>query len=342
MTVRRNPLRRLGALLLTLLLPAAITFGLLEVVCRILDPIGISYYPETAKWLDTMVVKDPIGYWNRPGYTGHHFGTLVRINSIGLRGPEVPPKAANEVRVLMMGDSFPFGMGVSEEHALPAVVESLLDAKASPGVDYRVLNMGVVSYNSEQELRQLQELGLGLKPDLVVLAFASNDIEPIMWVFDKRKGVVVDTIQRSYAGSLIAITLRNLKYKIFGYTGLDLGEYREDSPRWQAVDRSLSRMNALCRDAGVRFVVFLDDDKLADVPLVQGVGRRESFPVLNLAPLMRARLGSRNPRELSNSISDSHPNIEGNQVWGELLVGALRDAGVVPAGPRLDTVAPRP
>jgi hypothetical protein len=153
-----------------------ITLAGLEVVCRLVDPVGISYYPETARWLDTLIVRDPVGYWNRPGTTGTFFGAPVHINSIGLRGPEIPPKAPGEFRILMMGDSFPFGIGVPEERCLPAALEAQLTKRAQPGTTFRVINMGVVSYNTEQEQRQLEELGLGLKPDLVLLAYAVNDI----------------------------------------------------------------------------------------------------------------------------------------------------------------------
>ena len=314
---------------------AGITLAALEVVCRILDPIGISYYPETARWLDTLVVKEPIGYWNRPGVSGNYFGAAVRINSLGLRGPEVPPKTPDEFRVLMMGDSFPFGLGVADEHALPATLEARLRATAGPGTDIRVINMGVVSYNSEQELRQLEELGLGLKPDLVLLAFAVNDIEPVMWVFEKRRGLVVDMAQRSYAVSLLAFIARNVKFKLVGYSGIALGEFRADSPRWQVVDRCLSRMNAHCRDAGIPFVVFVYDDLVEPRRLVKEVGLRETFPVLDLEPALKARLAGRNPKELMNSVVDSHPNVEGNRVWAELLVDALDRQSLLPARVRV-------
>ena len=51
----------------------------------------------------------------------------------------------------------------------------------------------------------LQQLGLGLDPQAVVLMFASNDIESKTWVLDKRQGLVVNAAQRSYAASLLTI-----------------------------------------------------------------------------------------------------------------------------------------
>lgn len=334
-SLRTSRWRKLRSLAVSLGLSGLITLALLEGICRILDPIGISYYPETAHWLDTMIVEDPIGYWNRPGQAGTYYGAPVSINSIGLRGPEVPPKAPNEVRVLFMGDSFPFGIGVAAEDALPAQLEARLDEHASPGIDYRVLNMGVVSYNSTQEARQLEELGVGLKPDLVVLAFAVNDIEPVMWVFDKRRSPVVDYAQRSYALSLLAFVARNVKFKLFGFSGIALGEFRDDSPRWREVERSLARMSSLSHGAGARFVVFVYDDLVGPKGLVEAAGRRAGYPVLDLEPAMRERLAGRDPHVWMNSVVDSHPNAEGNRVWSELLEDALRRADLIPTGPRV-------
>ena len=330
MTAGPSRIRKVVSRLAAAALVAVITLVLLEGVCRLIDPIGISYYPETARWLDTLVVREPTGYWNRPGVSGSYFGAPVRINSIGLRGPEIPPKAPDEFRILMMGDSFPFGIGVSEDQCLPAALEARLKASAAPGGTYRVINMGVVSYNTQQEQRQLEELGLGLKPDMVLLAYAVNDIESVMWVFEKRRGMLVNAAQRSYAVSLLAWVARSVKYKLFGFSGIALGEYQENSPRWQTVERGLARMHALCREAGVPFIVYVYDDTVGPRSLVKAAGQRAGFPVLDLDPDMTVKLAGRNPQELKNSPVDSHPNEEGNRAWAEVLLAALEREHLLP------------
>jgi lysophospholipase L1-like esterase len=317
--------KRALKVILSWLLVAAITFGALEGVCRLLDPLGISYYPETAKWLGTLEVQDPVGYRNRPGTVGEFYGAPVRINSIGLRGPEILPKQPGEFRVLLMGDSFPFGIGVTEEQAFPAVLERLLLRDAPQGARARVINMGVVSYNSVQELRQLRELGLSLAPDAVVLSYAINDIEPVMWVLDKRRNPLANLVQRSYAGSLVAILTRNAKNALTGSSPVDMGAYRPDSPGWRAVDRSLAEMNALCREAGIPFVVFhIFEDVPALRALLTQLGRREGFPVMEVFPSGDPRYAALDPSTLVNSAMDLHPNVEGNIMWAELLRKSLR------------------
>lgn len=302
-----------------------ITFMALEVVCRIADPLGISYYPETARLLDTLEVKKGrVGYRNRPGTTGTFYGASVRINSLGLRGPEIPSKASNEFRILLLGDSFPFGIGVSEEQCFPAVLERLLQKAAPPGLSVRVINMGTVSYNTEQELRQLREIGFGLAPEAVVLAYAMNDVQPVMWVLDKRRNLMVDLVQRSYAGSLVAILARNVKRALGGAPGEELAGHRADDPGWRAVDRSLTEINRLCRDKGITFLVFHAWQEPAVRTLVSDVGAREGFPVLEIFPSRDPHWGRIDPRRLVNSALDGHPNVEGNVMWAELLDRSLR------------------
>ena len=72
---------------------------------------------------------------------------LVRINALGLRGPEVAPKRPGVFRVLVFGDSYAFGVGVDEENVLTSELERLLSEDALSGVEVEVLNLGVAGYS---------------------------------------------------------------------------------------------------------------------------------------------------------------------------------------------------
>src|SRR5687767_1828066 len=101
-------------------------FGLLETAGRFFDPIGISYYPETAAYTDTLVFEEPIGYRNAPNLRGRFWGVPVSINSLGMRDREVDAHPApDEFRILVMGDSFAFGLGVSYEDSIPQQLEKM-------------------------------------------------------------------------------------------------------------------------------------------------------------------------------------------------------------------------
>jgi hypothetical protein len=157
-----------------LLVLGGLIFGLLiaEVVLRI---IGYSY----PSWYMT----DPYrGYSLRPGVSGWYTRegkSYVRINSEGLRDREhAKPKAANTVRIAILGDSFSEAMHVPMENTFWALMEKKL--KACPefaGKEIEVINFGVSGYGTTQEFITLRQRTWDYNPDIVILAMTTfNDI----------------------------------------------------------------------------------------------------------------------------------------------------------------------
>lgn len=318
-------------------LQAAIVVLLIEVVARVIDPLGISYYPETARYFDTLVLEDPIGYRNRPGLDDVFYGVPVKINALGLRDREIGNKAAGEFRLLVLGDSVPFGIGVRYEDSFPHQLEVLLNERHPGAGRFRTLNMGVPSYNTEQELIQLETLGLTLAPDAVMLLFSANDIEPKRWVFEKRSRWFVDLTQRSYAGSLLFVLWRSVRSALVTLplsaahagnalpenTGVALEEYRLDSPRWQAIERSLASIHTQLKTRGIPFVLFTNDELPHIIGMLETVARREGFPIVNLRIQGDPRWAGQDARLLRNSAVDGHPSPLGNRVLATLMVENL-------------------
>jgi hypothetical protein len=314
-------------LIKTLFLQIALSITLLEVVARIGDPIGISYYPQTARLLDNLMIKEePIGYRLRPGARGHYHGAEVKINSLGLRNDEIPAKKEpNEIRLLLMGDSVPFGMGVEQDEIISHELELILNShpKDSSAPSYRVINMGVPSYNSEQELVQLQMLGERLQPDIVVLLYSLNDIEPKMWVFEKRDSIWANLAQRSYAASLLFVSYREVRSMLRPKSakkdsGINIGEYRQDSPRWQSVDYSLSALNQLAKSLNSKFILITQGAAKGEYAykLLNEVAAREGF-VLGSLHLTQFEAYKNSPRDFLNSYIDSHPNKKGTKLYAK-------------------------
>lgn len=125
------------------------------------------------------------GWFHAPGSHGRAFmggpdSADVRINALGLRGPDIQRgKAPGVVRVLVFGDSFVFGVGVSEEHTLTSRLERLLNRSDSvaTGRRFEVINMGVSGYSTDQEYLLFEDIGAALGPDLVLLFCVDNDFE---------------------------------------------------------------------------------------------------------------------------------------------------------------------
>ncbi len=131
----------------------------------------------------------PRRYRIAPGFRGRitnqaEFDTEVVVNREGLRGPEAGPKAAGELRILAIGDSFTFGVGAREGETWPARLEQRL-----PGS--RVLNAGAPGFGVPDEVAWFEAHGAGLVPDAVVVAvFLANDVQDASP--DQPKVAVVD------------------------------------------------------------------------------------------------------------------------------------------------------
>jgi hypothetical protein len=104
-------------------------------------------------------------------------GARVRTNELGFRDNRatLPAKRPGEFRVVVLGDSMTFGPGVEYERIYTSLLQAKLAAKHP---DIQVINLAVEGYNVLQYQAVLEEVGLGLQPDLLLVAlFPVNDFE---------------------------------------------------------------------------------------------------------------------------------------------------------------------
>lgn len=109
-------------------------------------------------------------------YPGTYVG--VRINSLGLRGPEISAqKPEGTRRVLILGDSYTFGVYVADEEVYPRVLERLL---RDAGSQVEVLNAGYADgWSPDEHYAWLKRKGLEFSPDLIIYGmFIGNDVPP--------------------------------------------------------------------------------------------------------------------------------------------------------------------
>lgn len=101
----------------------------------------------------------------------------VRINGDGLRDREhARAKPPNTLRIAVVGDSYPEALQVPQESAFWAVIERRLrECPALAGRDVEVINFGVSGYGTAQELITLRRHVRQYSPDLVLLAFTTNN-----------------------------------------------------------------------------------------------------------------------------------------------------------------------
>jgi lysophospholipase L1-like esterase len=117
-------------------------------------------------------VYPDLKYELTPGASGRLWNTNLKINSQGFRGPEPSSNPATH-RVIVLGDSIAFGLSLPLEDTFPIQLQQRL---VSQGRELEVLNFGVFSYDTLQEVASLESRGLKYHPDLVVVAYCLNDI----------------------------------------------------------------------------------------------------------------------------------------------------------------------
>jgi hypothetical protein len=99
----------------------------------------------------------------------------IQTNALGYRGDEVPPKTAEDFRILVLGDSITLADYAQEEETYPARLEQRLREYRGASKKIRVINAGTAGLDLRSEFMILMETGLSTKPDIVVEGLYLND-----------------------------------------------------------------------------------------------------------------------------------------------------------------------
>ncbi len=151
---------------------AAVLVGLLiaEIFLR---AVGYTY--------PVFYTPDPdLGYVLRPGVEGWYRkegAAYVRVNSDGLRDREhVKEKPPGTIRIAVVGDSYAEALQVAQDAAFWSLMEQRLQGcGAFAGRTVEVINFGVSGYGTAQELITLRKKVWDYSPDIVLVAFTTNN-----------------------------------------------------------------------------------------------------------------------------------------------------------------------
>jgi hypothetical protein len=167
---------RLRRVALFLLIVAA-QFGIFEVALR---TWGSS---EAAPAFQGLFEGDPdLGYRLKPHartrFVTREFTADIEVNGAGFRDDEeLGPKAPNERRIVLLGDSLVLSVQVPFSQTFGELLERRLNER-NPNLRYRVINAGVQGYGPVEEKLYFDRIVATVQPDLVVpIVFVGNDAE---------------------------------------------------------------------------------------------------------------------------------------------------------------------
>jgi hypothetical protein len=268
---------------------------------------------------DPQVARVLLPYGERQG---------SRTNAFGMREREVVmPKPAGLVRIVLLGDSYVFGLNIADQERLGAVLERSLSERGG-GVRFECLHYAVNSWNLASECEFVRRQLEALQPDLVVQVSVSNDLNDVSGVrgFGEESSFAPRHAQRTdalvldrYAKSFLGHDTPNL---------LPRGMDHEGRQRFADALAAVRRLRAA----------------LAELP-----GSPRHLLVLHwgaLQPAVHEHLGSRlEPdsvvylpfefsidKEVRLSATDAHWNARGHALVAQLLHGLILTRGLLPQG----------
>jgi len=336
----RRARRRKRVLALGLSLGASLLVAELVVRVRVGAPL--------AERLPLMLVRaNPHRGWEMvPGehYTYQH---RVRINSLGLRGPELAAKEAHEVRVLFLGDSLTYGQGVADDETVPAALERALQERELRH-RWSVVNAGCRAYGTSHEIGLLEELGARIQPDVVLLGWYWNDvseraIQPTYESFLSRGEFAFDTGDRIEGWSRLRWHALQLPRRsalvmfVHDFLGDSNQLFAPDvvEAGFQRLALLLARFRAECARLGATavMVIFPDAKRLAGAERSRpcderaaALARQHELPLVELMPALQPLYAT--SERLPILAFDGHYDPAANRAMGAFLAENLLVLGM--------------
>jgi len=316
----------LGGKISLLLLSTIVTLIATEVFVRAVDFLGVSLFEEVTKYVLELEADEELVYKHRAGLDRVYQNVSFRTNALGLRDNPVPEPDSDGFRILVLGDSVTVGWGVAVEDTFSEQLEGLLTKRLERPV--HVINSGVSGYNTQQELTFLKRHISTMAPDLVILVYVENDVEP--------KAVNMVDMQYRWENppNANATLLRwSWLYRLIYYLGPDLlgsAKLPTTNDGWQQSMEALAEAHEVSTQYQAGFVTYLyrmladdlTDSLQQDISRVAEAGQ---FRFVDTLPWFEKSQFS----SLINSFVDTHPNAMGHRIIAEGIARDLLENGML-------------
>ncbi len=268
------------------------------------------------------VADDRLGWRNLPGEYRSERNTVTILPDGSRRSTE--PAAADAPEVWLVGGSFIYGQGLSDEQTLASQL-------AAPQSGWRARNFGVSGFGTYQSLLLLEEL-LQKNPPPQAVVYGLMDHHIVrnigrgMWMRALARLAVSEYPKLPYCslnadGRLVRHPAEAYpQTPLRGYSALiellerTYAEWKSqgrEAQRELVTELLLAEMHALCRRHGVQFIVALLEDGEAGSPswAIEAAARQQ-------VPLADCRVPLTEERRVP---VDRHPNEIVHRMWAECL-----------------------
>jgi hypothetical protein len=276
--------------------------------------------------------SDPRAYFEAGSRISHEF------NSAGWRDIEHSlSKPPNTYRILGLGDSYLFGQGVRFEDICLSRLQQLLQSAGPPGYQVEAINTGMSSFNTHDEKDLLATRGLAYDPDLVIVHFVLNDIEPDVFqdgpkveFFQEYTDIYTHPDWLSQYSRFWGLLRQSYRRHIVGsrYIRQCLDTYSRDPEKFEGMWESMRGIQDLCRESHARLLVVIFpffynlNGKYPFLPIHDQLRLRceeAGISVLDLYPFYRQFSGP----ELWVHPVDQHPNEKAHAIAAQAVSSFL-------------------
>ncbi|QEG01066.1 GDSL-like Lipase/Acylhydrolase [Stieleria maiorica] len=337
--------KKLWMFRLVLLTAAMVLSGLMaEAIVRIAKPGFLSFRIPQIEHRPAP----GIGFEMIPDQQGYTFAEPATINSHGLRNPPIRNRDAVDLRVMCLGDSITFGVGVSDAVPYPRQLEQLLQ-RHHEGQSVEVINCGVQRYSTYQVIDYLREAVKKYRPDIVTLAVYYNDLdirpegdyseeyenerEQVASSFRKRAPWLYLLVKQSATIELTKKAYLGWKHGDHTLRQFAEGPTEREEKRWEAMAEDLATFSAMAQEYQFRPLVVTIPGRVqveqsfpeARFPSrVLNLCDQSDLPAVNVLPAFVDSL----QRDVDPYLAwDNHMSAVGHRIVAETLDSELRGAG---------------
>jgi lysophospholipase L1-like esterase len=234
--------------------------------------------------------------------------TIIQINSYGFRDYEYSlEKSANTYRIIALGDSHTFGLGVNLTDSYPKILERLLNER-NDNRKYEVLNFGNPGANLVEKIEFLKEKGISFNPDLVILQWSSDDrLNRTEWEefinSYKERYLTEHNLSKEMLDQLSYREIFSEAEKVYIITKL-----MNDSPdRVRIVlEDEFKELEEITQKWGIKVIILFFQTFPNEKPILKDIAEKYNWPTVDCDEYTR--------REYILDQKDPHPNQLGHQL----------------------------